>query len=83
MTSAGASFFSLMTRRVLPRADSSLTSLMPSIERVCTSSAMRAAVTEMDVWYGISVTTIWSPPRPLPSSISHTARRRTEPLPVR
>ena len=33
--------------------------------RVCTSSAMRAAVTEMDVWYGISVTTIWSPPRPL------------------
>jgi len=83
MTRPGASFLSLITSLVLPRADSSLTSLMPSIERVCTSSAMRAATTEIDVWYGISVTTTWSPPRPLPSSISQTARSRMLPLPVR
>ena len=80
MTSPVASFFSLITRRVLPLADSSLTSLMPSSCRVCTSSAIRAAVTEIDVWYGISVTTIWSVRAP--SSISATARRRIEPLPV-
>ena len=67
----------------MPPADSSLTSAMPSTDRVSTSSLMRAAVAEIDVWYGISVTTIWSPLRPpVPSSISHSARRRIEPLPV-
>jgi hypothetical protein len=44
MMSAGASFFNLMTRRVLPLADSSLTSAMPSICRVSTSSLIFAAV---------------------------------------
>ncbi len=34
---------------------------------------MRAAVTEIDVWYGISVTTIWSPPRPLLLDLAHGA----------
>ena len=49
-TRPGASRFSLITRRVLPRADSSLTSAMPSISRLRTSSAIFAAMFEIDAW---------------------------------
>jgi hypothetical protein len=83
MTSAGASFFSSMTSRVWPAADSSLTSAMPSIWRDSTRSLILTAVAEIDAWYGISVTTMRSRWRPVPSTISVRARTRIEPRPVR
>ena len=83
MTSAGASFLSSMTSRVLPPADSSLTSAMPSMVRDSTRSLILLAVAAIDVWYGISVTTMRSRWRPVPSTMSVLARSRIEPLPVR
>ncbi len=47
MTSAGASFLSSMTRLVLSPAESSLTSAMPSIWRVSTSSLILVAMVLM------------------------------------
>ena len=83
MTSAGASFLSSITRRVLPPADSSLTSAMPSICAGSTRSLILLAVAAIEVWYGISVTMMRSRWRPVPSTISALARSRIEPLPVR
>ena len=74
---------SSITSRVCPPADSSFTSAMPSMVRASTRSLILLAVAEMDVWYGISVTTMRSRWRPVPSTISVRARSRIDPLPVR
>ena len=60
MTSAGASFFSSNTKRVLPLADSLRISRMPSSSPRLTSSAVFCSICSTEVWYGIAVTTIWS-----------------------
>jgi hypothetical protein len=58
-TLALASRLSVTTRLVLPPAEPSLTSLMPSSSPPSTSSWIRPAMAEQLVWYGSSVTTIW------------------------
>ncbi len=57
-TLALASRLSDTTRWVLPPAEPSLTSAMPSRSPPSTSSWMRAAIAEQLVWYGSAVTTI-------------------------
>ena len=81
-TLALASRLSVMTSWVLPSADSSLTSAMPSSSPLSTSSWMRAAIDEQLVWYGSWVTTICIAPF-FDSSIVAVARSFMLPRPVR
>ncbi len=81
-TLALASRLSVMIRLVLPPELLSFTSAMPSSSPASTSSWIRLATDDTLIWYGISVTMIWYPPR-LPSSIAARARIFTLPLPVR
>ena len=57
-TLAFASRLSVTTSSVLPPAEPSFTSLIPSSSPESTSSWMRPAIDEQLVWYGSSVTTI-------------------------
>ncbi len=73
---------SVTTRLVLPPAESSLTSAMPSRSPASTSSWMRPAMAAQLIWYGSSVTTICIAPF-FDSSIVAVARILMLPRPVR
>ena len=81
ITKAGASRFRVITIRVNPCADSSLTSAMPSNSRASTRSRILDMIRLGLAWYGNSVTTIRLDRGP--SSMSVRARIRTCPRPVR